>query len=229
MPSEPQSNLIPFGFRELRPFEPIDGLWRRQWRSLENGVTEEVSLVVWAQSGDRFADIRVPAETSLSLDGLDALQAFTGKLSLDGSSAFFDHDIDTFEGRPAGFDASYLLISDDRTHLREVGDDFIEGWVQTEEADSSNLVIERRDPEGSGERVLGRLLLIGHTAVGAWSEPTTGGGLWVRRAGWVLEELVGVFGSAPELDTICFELSNGAEVYDGWQVVKSDTQPQTMS
>lgn len=90
------------------------GAWKRVSLALGDGPPSEDSHVVWVQSDERYADVRVGPRPD----------AFAGTADWDGETMTWHHEIDVRPGRPP--DRGRLTF--DHDFLVERGDGYVEVW-----------------------------------------------------------------------------------------------------
>jgi hypothetical protein len=164
----------------------LQGVWRRESRTLASQPLSEVSRVVWVQVGDWFADVRDPQSNGEGLSYLDEAQAFSGVVRWADGTVKWQHDLDTKLRTPGHEDSA--VVERVGELLIERGPDYEERWRRDEQP-GPVAVLERRTAGGS---LTARLVSVGDVSVTVWAGRSSGGAA-VRFAGdgWEVETCVG--------------------------------------
>lgn len=192
------------------PLPSLQGLWRREGRSVTGEPVGEVSSVVWAQVGPWFADVRQPRPGAPRLTHLDEAQAFSGAVRCSGGTVTWTHDLDSLRRRPGHEDSALVEIDGDRMVERGSGYEEVwrrDGWM------GPTAVLERRDAGGA---LVARLVTVGDVSVVAWSGRRAGGAvLACAGEGWEVESHVG----AAAIPWAAVIAARSGRVPTGWTVV----------
>lgn len=119
----------------------LQGLWRRRWLRAD-GTEDATTRVFWAQAGEVFADIRIPAarpdlsearcladlETA-DLLALTRAEGFAGTINLEGDICTWTREID-WHGPSETVDAGRLSYRDGDLHEAGVHADYAELWTR---------------------------------------------------------------------------------------------------
>ncbi len=164
----------------------LQGVWRREGRSLAGRPMAEVSQVVWAQAGDWFVDVRQPRGDGGPLSHLDEAQAFGGVARWRDGTVTWNHDLDTM-ARPSGH-GDRAEVELDGAVLIERGPGYEERW-RLDGPPGQVSVLERRDPAGV---LTARLVSVDDVYALVWAGRRPGGAaLRFAEEGWEVEACVG--------------------------------------
>ena len=196
---------------EAGPPRWLQGVWRRELRSVDGRPGSEVSRVVWAQVGEWFADVRQPQGEGAELTYLDEAQAFSGVIRCSAEAVVtWRHDLDTMPRAPGHEDSAE--VHRDGEVLIERGPRYEERWCRDGQP-GPVAVLERRSPRGA---VVARLVSVGDVSVAVWAGRRPGGAaLRFADGGWEVETFVGS-GAIP-WPAVLAARSGG--VPDGWEQV----------
>lgn len=118
----------------------LQGVWQRDWLKSSDHL-DTTTRVLWAQAGDLFVDLRVPAErpvikgsTSLATlsseqqNALTKAEGFAGRIEVSESICTWHRGIN-WHGPSAAIDAGRLHVEDTSTLIETgVHDDYCEQW-----------------------------------------------------------------------------------------------------
>ena len=171
----------------------VQGAWRREGSARGQASLVERCDVLWLQTPTYFADLRVPNQPVEDvLDELDEAQAFSGVGVFRSHVFTWIHDIDTRrrpDDRP-----DVATLEADSTLLFERGEGYLERW-RREEVRTDFAVADWNvspSPERRASAPSGRIVVVGHLAIGVWSKPSAAAAGFVRmRAGWSTTATIG--------------------------------------
>jgi hypothetical protein len=195
-----------------RPSELIDlqGAWRRNGRSIGAGAWEEVSEVLWLQTGRHFCDLRSPYPGVKPQHVLDQQQAFSGTVELAEGDITFHHDIDSLPRDTSHPDQGTVHRAGDT--MMERGPAFEERWIVASLPGDETAVAEF----GDGGVARARIIRIGVVALAIWSGSRPGGAQFHVRHNWAQERPTHNDDGAWHIGAAVRALGLDTALPDGW-------------
>jgi hypothetical protein len=202
-----------------RPSELVDlqGAWRRDGRSLDDGATEEVADVLWLQVGRFFCDLRSLRPGLESAHVLDQPQAFSGTVVLAGGQIAFHHDLDSLARDPLHPDEGTVHRQDDV--MVERGPGFEEIWVAASLPGDEAEIAELRPPGELEAAPAARLIRIGWVALAVWGGAIPGGARFTKERGWEAERTLQVPDATMNLEGAAQCLGQGMALPPNWVTI----------